>query len=157
MSCAIMLERKYSGSYEKFNTSVSVQELLDAGVRVYWHKAWYEEIFSGFSWRAEGRENTRWDLVRSEDNLRDMDGTEAVINGKRYEGRVLIYCNIRDDELWEKVLAIEEANERKAEEYWRWYRESGKADEAAMARGAMLMGCDPAWYDRQTAPEKQLS
>ena len=31
MSCAIMLERKYSGSYEKFNTSVSVQELLDAG------------------------------------------------------------------------------------------------------------------------------
>ena len=157
MSCAIMLERKYSGSYEKFNTSVSVQELLDAGVRVYWHKAWYEEIFSGFSWRAEGRENTRWDLVRSEDNLRDMDGTEAVINGKRYEGRVLIYYNIRDDELWEKVLAIEEANERKAEEYWRWYRESGKADEAAISRGAMLMGCDPAWYDRQTAPEKQLS
>ena len=148
--CAIMLERKYSGSYEKFNTSVSVQELLDAGVRVYWHKAWYEEIFSGFSWRAKGRENTRWNILESEDKLRDMDGTEAVINGKRYEGRVLIYYNIKDDALWEKVLAIEAENKRKAAEYWKWYRESGKADEAAIERGYTLMNCDPAWYYRQT-------
>ena len=148
--CAIMLERKYSGSYEKFNTSVSVQELLDAGVRVYWHKAWYEEIFHGFSWRAEGRENTLWNIVESEDKLRDMDGTEAVINGKRYEGRVLIYYNIKDDALWEKVLAIQAENERKAAEYWKWYRESGKADEAAIERSYMLMDCDPAWYYRQT-------
>jgi len=157
MSCAIMLERKYSGSYEKFNTSVSVQELLDAGVRVYWHKAWYEEIFSGFSWRAEGRENTRWELVRSEEEISRFDHTEVTVNRKRYEGIVLIAFDIRDAALWEKVLAIQTENERKAEEYWRWYRESGKADEAAIARGAMLMGCDPAWYDRQTAPEKQLS
>ncbi len=156
MSCAIMLERKYSGSYEKFNTSVSVQELLDAGVRVYWHKAWYEEIFSGFSWRAEARENARWELVRREEQIRAFDHTEIRVNRKRYEGIVLIAFDIRDDALWEKVLAIQAENERKAEEYWRWYRESGKADEAAVQRGRSMLGASWAWYDSQTAPEKQL-
>lgn len=149
--CKRMLERKYSGSLYKYWTDVSVQELIDAGVKVYWHVNWYGVI------RWEAAEDTKWRLARSEAEMDKYDFAMKEWEGRYLEGRVMIYFNIKDEATWKEVQAIEKRNEQEEKEYWREFRESGRADQCAIERGWALMGADPEWYEKQTAPEKVLA
>lgn len=149
--CKRMLERKYSGSLYKYWTDVSVQELIDAGVKVYWHVNWYGVI------RWEDAEDTKWKVARSEAEMDKYDFAMKEHKGRTLEGRVMIYFDIRDDAVWQEVLAIERRNEAREEAYWKEFRESGRADRAAEARSMFLFGAGgdytQEWYDRQIAPE----
>lgn len=151
------LERKYSGGYYRFWTDVSVQELIDAGVKVYWH----EHLYDGHGLRSEEAEETRWRLARSEKEIHEADYRLMEIDGKFYDGRVAIYFNIQDEETWNEVQAIERQNKAAEEAYWTDYRETGKADRAAVARGLFFGGYkndySQEWYDTQIAPEARLS
>ena len=149
--CKIKLERKYSGSLYKYWTDVSVQELIDAGVKVYWHVNWYGVI------RWEDAEDTKWRLAKSEAELDRYDYAMKEWNGRPLEGRVMIYFNIQDEATWKEVQAIAKRNEQAEHEHRRQFRESGRADQCAIERGWALMGADPEWYERQTAPEKVLA
>lgn len=143
--CKFCIERKYSGSLYKFWTDVSVDELIKAGVRVYWHVAMY----NGAGWRCEDMEEPKWRLARSQKEMDELDYARVGIDGKFYDCRVMIYFNIKDDQLWKEIQRLDQVNEEKEHAYWKDYVESGKADQAAIERGCMLMGADPAWYDRQ--------
>lgn len=148
--CKRMLERKYSGSLDKYWTDVSVQELIDAGVKVYWHVNWYGVI------RWEDAEDTTWRLARSEAEMDRYDFAMKEWEGRTLEGRVMIYFDIADEATWKEVQAIARQNEAAEEEYWRHFRESGRADRAAKARSMLLFGAGDytqEWYDRQIAPE----
>ena len=154
--CKFCMQRKYSGSLYKYWTDVSVDELIRAGVRVFWHMNWYEADRYGLGMRREDLEEPKWALARSGKELDMLDESMAERGGRFYERVLMIYFDIKDDRLWREVQAIEKANEEKEEAYWRWYRESGRADRDATERGWALMGADPAWYDRQTAPQALL-
>ena len=149
--CKIKLERKYSGSLYKYWTDVSVQELIDAGVKVFWHVNWYGVI------RWEAAEDTKWKLARSEAELYRYDSAMKEWEGKYLEGWVMIYFNIKDEATWKEVKAIARRNKQAEHEYWREFRESGRAEQCAIERSWALMGADPEWYDRQTAPNQVLA
>ena len=143
--CKFCIERKYSGSLYKFWTDVSVDELIKAGVRVYWHVAMY----AGDGWRCEDMEEPKWKLARNQKEMDELDYARVGIDGNFYDCRVMIYFNIKDDQLWKEIQKLEEINEKKEHAYWKAFRESGEADRCAIERSWTLMGCDPAWYDRQ--------
>lgn len=143
--CKFCIERKYSGSLYKFWTDVSVDELIKAGVRVYWHV----NMYAGDGWRCEDMEEPKWKLARNQKEMDELDYARVGIDGEFYDLRVMIYFNIKDDQLWKEIQKLEEINEKKEHAYWKDYVESGRADRAAIERSWTLMGCDPAWYDRQ--------
>lgn len=149
--CKRELERKYSGSLYKYWTDVSVQELIDAGVKVYWHVNWYGVI------RWEDAEDTKWRLARSEAEMDRYDFAMKEWEGRTLEGRVMIYFDIQDEATWKEVQAIAKRNELAEEKYWREFRESGRAEQCAIERSWALRDCDPEWYDRQTAPNQVLA
>lgn len=142
-----VLDRKYSGSLYKYWTDVSVDELIRAGVRVYWHVNLYK--LGRMGGRAEDLEESKWKLAKSQKEMDDIDLAMVERNGSFYECRVLIYFNIKDDQLWKEVQRLAQINQEKGKAYWRSFRESGEADRVAIERSWTLMGCDPAWYDRQ--------
>ena len=144
--CKIMLPRRYSGGLYAFWTDVSVDELIAAGVRVYWHVALYRG-----GWRYEDLEEPKWRLARSKQEMNMLDFSMIERDGHYYDQKVHIYYNIKDDALWRELKKLEEVNEEKEHEYWREFVASGKADKAAAARGWALRGADPAWYESQTA------
>lgn len=143
--CKFCIERKYSGSLYKFWTDVSVDELIKAGVRVYWHTNLYK--LGRMGGRAEDHEESKWKLAKSQKEMDELDYAMVEKDGSFYECRVMIYFNIKDDQLWKEIQKLEEINEKKEHAYWKDYVESGKADQAAIERSWTLMGCDPAWYD----------
>lgn len=145
--CKFCMPRKYSGSLYKYWTDVSVDELIKAGVRVYWHVNWYSSEKLGI--RAEEMEEPKWRLAKSKKEMDEVDYAMVEKDGKFYDCRVVIYFNIKDDQLWKEIQKLDEINEEKEHAYWKDYVESGRADRAAIERGWTLMGCDPAWYDRQ--------
>jgi hypothetical protein len=151
--CKFCLERKYSGGLYQFWTDVSVDELIRAGVKVYWHVNLYR---SGKFGRAEELEDPKWRLAKSQQEMDELDYAMVEKSGNFYDCRVMIYFDIKDDRLWKEVQRLEQVNEEREHAFWKEFRESGEADRAAISRGFMLMGADPGWYDRQTAPEKQL-
>lgn len=145
--CKFCLDRKYSGSLYKYWTDVSVDELIKAGVKVYWHVAMYQA--GKFGGRAEDIEEPKWMLARNQKEMDELDYARVGIDGEFYDLRVMIYFNIKDDQLWKEIQKLEQINEEKEHAYWKEYVESGRADQAAIKRGWALMGSDPAWYDRQ--------
>lgn len=163
--CSFMTPSRYSGSYIKFFCGVSVQEVLDCGIKVYWHENWYED--SKIRWRREEYEAQKWSLLRKESDLPE-DGKERVVreNGKE----VCLVSSVRifyraTGEQFKRLLAVDAENKRRGEEYWRWYRESGQADRDAEARGRFwsnyLSGAGRAAseqyvYEHDIAPEAAI-
>ena len=145
--CKFCIERKYSGSLYKYWTDVSVDELIKAGVKVYWHVNLYSA--GKYGSREEDLEESKWKLAKSQKEMDDIDLAMVERNGRFYECRVMIYFDIKDDQLWKEIQRLDLVNEEKEHAYWKDYVESGRADRAAIERGWTLMGADPAWYDRQ--------
>ena len=102
--CKFCMPRKYSGGLYKYWTDVSVDELIKAGVRVYWHV----NMYAVDRWRCEDVEEPKWKLARNQKEMDELDYAIVEKDGKFYDCRVMIYFNIKDDQLWKEIQKLEE-------------------------------------------------
>lgn len=131
--CNLGLPHRYiGGTHDYF--SVSLQQMIDAGVRIYYHVDWHRCRDHFFN--VPELEEQKWRLLRKESDLPESEVKEARINGRDccVESSVSISFRIPPN-IYARVKEVEAENKRRGEEYWRQYRESGQADRDAEARG----------------------